>query len=202
MCLRWAGRGRSARARSATEQFNLLVVALSIGAAVAFSCAALWIAFASRHSQEHVIRTRLAASWVMGIGIASMHSIVMTVTRFTLYALPLSTWHTVNVGVLGETAIAMMTILVFLMALGTSTLDKWRFQDLKKANADLIVAQQALLGFQQKLTDANAKLVELSVRDGLTGLYNRRHFDGALDSYMMRKRSRMRRWKRGRQMRS
>jgi diguanylate cyclase (GGDEF)-like protein len=43
-------------------------------------------------------------------------------------------------------------------------------------------AQDALLESQKELREANAMLNELSVRDGLTGLYNRRHFDAALET--------------------
>ena len=52
----------------------------------------------------------------------------------------------------------------------------------------------ALLGSQAALALANAQLVEevsaLAIRDGLTGLYNRRHFDAALDDAIARYRRR------------
>ena len=47
-------------------------------------------------------------------------------------------------------------------------------------------AQHALLTSQEELRKVNAMLNELSVRDGLTGLYNRRHFDAALDTELRR----------------
>ena len=61
-------------------------------------------------------------------------------------------------------------------------LDKRRFRDLQKVHAELMQAQAALLETQEELRKLNVMLNELSVRDGLTGLYNRRHFDGALDT--------------------
>jgi predicted signal transduction protein with EAL and GGDEF domain len=46
--------------------------------------------------------------------------------------------------------------------------------------------QGALLESQRELREVNVMLNELSVRDGLTGLYNRRHFDGALETELRR----------------
>jgi diguanylate cyclase (GGDEF)-like protein len=46
----------------------------------------------------------------------------------------------------------------------------------------------ALRKSEQTLRDANARLVELSMRDGLTGIYNRRHFEDALDAEWRRAR--------------
>jgi diguanylate cyclase (GGDEF)-like protein len=90
------------------------------------------------------------------------------------------------VDVLGESVIAVVTGLILLAALGTAALEKWRLRDLEKAHAELIQAQNALLEIQKELREANAMLNELSVRDGLTGLYNRRHFDTVLETELRR----------------
>jgi len=82
--------------------------------------------------------------------------------------------------------IAVVTGLILVVAFGTATLDKWRFRDLQKAHKELMEAQEALLASQEELRKANAMLNELSVRDALTGLYNRRHFDAALDTELRR----------------
>jgi len=72
------------------------------------------------------------------------------------------------------------------VALGSATLDKWRFRDLQKVHADLLDAQQALMESQEELRQVNSMLEQLAVRDGLTGLYNRRYFDAALDTELRR----------------
>ena len=54
-----------------------------------------------------------------------------------------------------------------------------RFRDLKKAHA-------ALQDSHDELREENAVLNELSVRDALTGLYNRRHIDNVLETEMRR----------------
>ncbi len=174
--------GMAAMRSSAMEQYKSWIVALSVLAAVGFSWLALWIAFASRKNKERETRTRLAASVVMGLGIAAMHYTAMIGVRFTLSSEPVSMAGVLEVNTLGESLIIMIAGLILLVAFGTSILDKWRFRDLQKAHLALMQAQTALLKTQEQLREANAMLNELSVRDGLTGLYNRRHFDGALDT--------------------
>jgi len=178
--------GMAAMRSSAMERYNPWIVALSIVAAGGFSWLALWIAFASRSGEQSGSRTRIAASVVMGLGIAAMHYIAMVGVRFTLSGMPFSMRETIEVDALGESAIVVVTALILLAALATATLDKWRFRDLQKAHTELMEAQQALLESQEELREANAMLNELSVRDGLTGLYNRRHFDGALETEFRR----------------
>ena len=117
----------------------------------------------------------------MGLGIAAMHYIAMSAATFTEDAAPFSLTGTVRVNVLGEAGITTTTTLVLLAALGTATLDKRRFHDLRDAHRQLEDIQKAMEEGQQKLREANARLSELSIRDSLTGLANRRHFDAMLD---------------------
>jgi diguanylate cyclase (GGDEF)-like protein len=180
------GAGMAAMRSSAMQHYNPWIVALSVLAAAGFSWLALWIAFASRRSGQHPTRKRMAAGVAMGLGIAAMHYIAMVGLRFTSSTTPFSMAGTVKVDALGESVIAVITGLILLVALGTATLDKWRFRDLQKAHKELMQAQDALLTSQEELREVNALLNELSVRDGLTGLYNRRHFDAALDTELRR----------------
>jgi diguanylate cyclase (GGDEF)-like protein len=172
--------GMAAMRSSAMEQYNPWFVTLSIIAAAALSWLALWIAFAAGKTTKYRIRLRLVGSVVMGIGIAAMHYIAMVGVRFGWSSMPVATAHTVKVDTLGEFVIAAASIVILLVALGTATIDKWRLRDLGQAHADLLQAQEALLKSQQELRELNGMLSELSVRDGLTGLYNRRHFDSVL----------------------
>lgn len=178
--------GMAAMRSSAMVHYNPWIVALSVITAAGFSWLALWIAFVSRTSEQNETRMRLAASVVMGLGIAAMHYVAMIGVRFTFSKMQFSMSETVKVDRLGESVIAVVTGLILLAALGTATLDKWRFQDLQKAHKELMQAQEALLATQEELREVNAMLNELSVRDGLTGLYNRRHFDAALDTELRR----------------
>jgi diguanylate cyclase len=178
--------GMAAMRSSAMEHYNLWIVALSVFTAAGFSWLALWIAFVSGRSKQNETKMRMAAGVVMGLGIAAMHYIAMVGVRFTLSPMQFSMSGTIKVDRLGESVIAVVTGLILLAALSTATLDKWRFQELQKAHKELMQAQHALLTSQEELRKVNAMLNELSVRDGLTGLYNRRHFDAALDTELRR----------------
>jgi diguanylate cyclase len=178
--------GMAAMRSSAMEHYTPWIVVLSVVIAAAFSWLALSIAFLSRKRKKHATRIRLAASVVMGLAISSMHYVAMAGVHFTLCSTPPSMRYTVAVGQLGASVIAIMSALTLMVALGTSTLDRWRFDNLQIANTELMAAQAALLEIQQQLREANAMLSELSVRDGLTGLYNRRHFDAAIETELRR----------------
>jgi len=163
--------GMAAMRSTAMEHYNYWVVALSILAAGCLSWLSLWIAFAVRDSEQRGAGIlRVAGGCVMGLAIASMHYIAMSGATFSIGDMPFSMAHSVKVSLLGQTGIAATTILILLAAMGTATLDKRRFLDLRDAHAKLEDAQQALL-------NANELLLALSNLDGLTGLSNRRHFD-------------------------
>ena len=164
---------------SAMEHYNPWVVALSVIAAVGFSWLALWIAFASRKTTKNGTRIRMAAGIVMGLSIAAMHYIAMIGVEFDSSSMPFSRSQTTKADLLGEYVVAIVAGLIIFMALEAARLDKWRFRDLHKAHA-------ALLRTQEELRTANIMLNELSVRDGLIGLYNRRHLDAALDTEVRR----------------
>jgi diguanylate cyclase len=173
--------GMAAMRSGAMERYNPWVVALSIVAAVGFSWMALWIAFAIRDREHHGAgMLRVAGGAVMGLGIASMHYIAMSAASFTASAMPFSMAGTVKVNVFAQAGIAVTTGLILLAALGTAALDKRRLRHLREAHSELEAAQAALLESQHQLREVNAMLSELSIRDGLTGLHNRRHFDAAL----------------------
>jgi diguanylate cyclase (GGDEF)-like protein len=178
--------GMAAMRSSAMVHYNPWIVTLSLLAAAGFSWLALWIAFPSRRIDQYETKMPIIASIVMGLGIAAMHYIAMVGVRFTSSTLPFSMEGTVRVNRLGEAVIAVVTGLILLVALGIATLDKWRYRDLQKDHQKLLEQQDALLATQEKLRDVNAMLSELSTRDGLTGLYNRRYFDAALEMELRR----------------
>jgi diguanylate cyclase (GGDEF)-like protein len=178
--------GMAAMRSSAMEHYNPWIVSLSVLAAVGFSWVALWIAFVSQKSDQNETKMPLIASVVMGVGIAAMHYIAMVGVRFTSSTMPFSMSGTIQVNRLGESVIAVVTGLILMVALGIASFDKWRYHDLQKKHNQLIELQVALLASQDELRDLNAMLSELSTRDALTGLYNRRHFDAALDIELRR----------------
>jgi diguanylate cyclase (GGDEF)-like protein len=179
--------GMSAMRGDVMHHYTAWVVVLSIAVAWGFSTLALWIGFAVRHRSKQDEWIRIAAGTVMGLGIAAMHYTAMAGMVYTAHPMQTATpqW-IVHRSALGGTAVAVATLFILVAALGTAALDKRRFRELE-------IAQAALLETQQQLREANALLSELSIRDGLTGLFNRRHFDAVFDTEF-RRAARTRAW--------
>ncbi len=157
-----------------------LALALLVG--VASTIAAFWMVFGESHDAVRGEWMRVGASLMLGTGIALTQS--LSVHAYHLVPLPalLRTHGTVRGNGVGETALLVNIGLVLLVTLGTAAIDKRRFRELSQLHAQLAASEQALLRSEGHLREANALLSELSIRDSLTGLYNRRRFDEVFDT--------------------
>jgi diguanylate cyclase (GGDEF)-like protein len=169
--------GMAAMRSSAIPMYSGPVVAISIVAAVVFSVAALRLASEVRNAGERAEGLRIAAGAVMGLAIASMHYIAMSAVHFVPSNRTYSPRDTVHIGALGQIGVSVTAAVVLLVALLSADLDKRLYLRLRKAHGQLATSRAALMKSEKALQEANSMLRELSVRDGLTGLYNRRHFD-------------------------
>jgi len=172
--------GMAAMRSTAMNSYGRGMVALSLVAAVGFSWVALWIGFAVRRQSKFRTLIRIAGAMVMGVGIAAMHYIAMAAVTYRMEAMPVGSlgW-TVEMDALGEAAVAISAAAVLLGAFVTAGIDERRFERLEEEQA-------ALMGSELHLRVANERLSELSIRDGLTGIYNRRHFDEAFRGEWLR----------------
>lgn len=141
----------------------------------------LWMAFGEKHNPARGEWMRVGGSASMGLGIVATH--LLTSHAFTLAPLldGVSGTEGVRGSGVGETALLVTMGLVLIVTLGTAAIDKRRFRELSQLNAKLSASEEALKRSEAKLKEANAMLSELSIRDSLTGLYNRRRFDEVFD---------------------
>jgi diguanylate cyclase len=152
--------------------------ALGIGSAQL----AIGLSFGRTRSYKYEEWLRAGGALMLGLGLAAAQLIaVRGAPAGPASATPASAW-VISSGALSETALTATIVLVMAVTLTTAALDQRRYRELVELNARLAESQKALLESQSKLREANAMLGELSIRDGLTGLYNRRHFDEALDT--------------------
>ncbi len=141
---------------------------------------ALWMAFGEHTDPAGGEWMRVGGGAVMGAGMAATHLLLLHAV--SLGAVPASLARgNARGSAVGETALLVTVGLVLLVTLGTAALDKGRYRELSRLNGELASSQQALLRSEGQLREANALLSELSIRDGLTGLYNRRRFDQVFD---------------------
>ncbi len=154
----------------------------SFVAGVATIYLAFWMVFGERHDPATGEWMRVGGSLVLGGGIAAIHA--LAVQAYRLAPLPaLEKAHgSVRGSGVGETALLVTLGLVILVTLGTAAIDKRRYRELSQLHAQLAASEQALLRSEGQLREANALLSELSIRDSLTGLYNRRRFDEVFDT--------------------
>lgn len=151
-----------------------LLAAAIVGVATTF--AAIWLAFGEHVDPASGEWMRVGGGAVMGAGMASIHSLA---TR-SVTLLPVSAAlvrGSARGSAVGEAALLVTVGLVLLVTLGTAAIDKRRYRELVRLHAELAMSQESLKRSEGQLREANALLSELSIRDGLTGLYNRRRFD-------------------------
>ena len=173
--------GMHAIRASAVHRYEPALAALSIVLGVVLSSIALKVAFSMRADQTQREILRIGGAGVMGLSIAAMHYSAQAAVTFVPSAVPFSTLHTVRVSTLGIVSVVCTTTLVLAGALIAAILDRQTFAGLEETNRRLREARVQLRRSQQELIEANARLLELAIRDGLTGVYNRRYFDQTLE---------------------
>jgi diguanylate cyclase (GGDEF)-like protein len=174
--------GMSAMRSAAMHHYNHWIVALSIVVAVVFSWMALNITFSLRKQDGAHLWRRIGGAVLMGTGISAMHYTAMIGVTFVPSNMPYSTHFTVRIAEIDQFAIILMTSMVLVGALISSYGDRKTNRQLRAANERLEEMQAILIERERELSEAIAKLKELSQQDDLTGIHNRRYFDEALAS--------------------
>ena len=117
--------GMAAMRVPATVQWSRVLVGLSVAIAVAVSAVALWLAFRFGHAASPLWgRQKVAAALLMGLAIPTMHYTGMAAARFGASAGVPDLSLAVDVTSLGEAAIVAVTLMVLLLAIVTSLVDR------------------------------------------------------------------------------
>ena len=168
--------GVAALASDTVASVNSVVLLAALLLNILFTLLAVWMVFGERSHPAGAEWMRVGGAAVMGAGAAAFH--LISVRALVLVPLASRAVHGDARGsAVGETALLVTVGLVLLVTLGTAAIDKRRYSELARLHSELATSQQALLRSEGQLREANALLSELSIRDGLTGLYNRRRFD-------------------------
>ena len=143
---------------------------------------ACWMVFGERGDATRGEWMRVGGSLVLGAGFAVVHAVAVHASTLVPLAHYASVRGSVRGSGVGEAALLTNFALVLLVTLGTAAMDKRRFRAMAELNAQLAASEQRLQESESRLRDANDRLSEMSFRDSLTGLYNRRHFDEVFDT--------------------
>ncbi len=156
-------------------------LAAAVVAGVSLTLAAVWMAFGEHPDPASGEWMRVGGGALMGAGMAVIHACAAQAVILAPVPASVHVLGNARGSAVGETALLVTVGLVLLVTLGTAAIDKRRYRELARLHAQLAASQQALLRSEGQLREANALLSELSIRDGLTGLYNRRRFDQVFD---------------------
>ena len=146
--------GMHAMRCAAMHRYDLRVVALSVVIAVAFSYAALEIAFSIRRRPETSEWVRICGATVMGLGIAAMHYTAMAAVTFERSDIPFLHDHTVRVSTIGAVAVAVTMSLVLFGALVSTILDRRINQQMKEVLDQLSEERDRLFATAESSMDA------------------------------------------------
>jgi PAS domain S-box-containing protein len=116
--------GMEAMRLPAMCHYSLGIVSLSILLAVVISIAALWLTFNLRAETRSAGWRKLASALLMGTAIPVMHYTGMAAVTFTPMKSNLDLAHSVSITSLGTFGIAAVTLMVLMLAILTSFIDR------------------------------------------------------------------------------
>ena len=128
--------GMAAMRLPAITRYSLLLVICSLLLAVLFSLIALLMAFDLREETRWTVPRRLGSAVVMGAAISAMHYTGMAAASF-IPASPPDLSHAVSISAVGNSAIAIVALIVIVAAMVTSSVDRRASVEFERLNQDL-----------------------------------------------------------------
>src|SRR5437660_3167141 len=109
---------------TAVMQFDPITVALSVLLAIAFSLAALWLAFYFRDESTGMVWRKVGSAGIMGAAVSAMHYMGMAAASFLPSSSRPNLSHTVNISSLGTLGIGIVTLIVLGLAVLTCAVER------------------------------------------------------------------------------
>jgi diguanylate cyclase (GGDEF)-like protein/PAS domain S-box-containing protein len=163
--------GMAAMRLPAHAHYDPAIVTVSVVIAVVISYVALILSVRVREETEASWR-KVRSALLMGSAIPIMHYTGMWAVTFVPTIEPVDISHAVSISSLGVTAISTISVLVLLVAIGTSFLDR------------LVAAQRAVVEIARRqevhfrtLAEAIPQIVWTARQDGRPDFFNKRWYD-------------------------
>jgi len=128
--------GMAAMRLPAITRFSFPWVSFSILLAVLFSLLALLMAFDLRQETKWTVPRRLGSAMLMGVAVSAMHYTGMAAASF-IPAPPPDFSHALSISPLGNSGIAIVTLIVIVAAMVTSSVDRRAEAEVRRLNQDL-----------------------------------------------------------------
>jgi two-component system, sensor histidine kinase and response regulator len=116
--------GMEAMRLSAMCHYRPDILALSVVLAIVISFVGLWLVFRVREEAQGDIWRKMASALVMGAAIPVMHYTGMAAASFMPSDRPPDLSHAVSISALGTAGIAMVTLMVLAIAIGSAIFDR------------------------------------------------------------------------------
>jgi PAS domain S-box-containing protein len=139
--------GMAAMRLPANTQYSPFLVTCSILLAILFSLIALLMAFGLREETRWTVPRRLGSATVMGVAVSAMHYTGMAAASFLSSSSP-DLSHAVNISPLANNGIGIVTLIVIVVAITTSSVDRRTSAEVQRLNEDL----------ERRVTDRTAQL--------------------------------------------
>jgi PAS domain S-box-containing protein len=120
----------------AITQYSPLLVIFSVLLAILFSLIALFMAFGLREEARWTVPRRLGSAVVMGAAVSAMHYTGMAAARF-IPASPPDLSHAVSISPFANNGIGMVTLIVIVVAITTSSVDRRASAGVRRLNEEL-----------------------------------------------------------------
>jgi diguanylate cyclase (GGDEF)-like protein/PAS domain S-box-containing protein len=163
--------GMAAMRLPARMHYRPSIVVVSIGLAVAISFVALILSIRVREETQASWR-KVFSAVVMGSAIPVMHYIGMWGVTFTPTDETVDLSNAVNISSLGMAAIGMVSMMVLLLAIGMSFLDR-----LVAAQRAMVAAARQHEDYFRTLAEAIPQIVWTSLPDGYSDFFNKHWYD-------------------------
>ena len=152
--------GMAAMRMPAITTYSPLLVICSLLLAVLFSLIALLMAFDLREETRWTVPRKVGSAIVMGLAVSAMHYTGMAAASF-IPASPPDLSHAVSISVVGNNAIAIVSLIVIVAAMVTSSVDRRASVEYERLNQEL---ERRVLERTSQLITVNEELAETEER--------------------------------------